>query len=195
MSILRLCIALGSTLVAEYLFVKRRPCQAACTGLREVGFREGTWSDGTWNDWRWRAPDRWSSSSSSAPQAGTVLVDEAQLGTALSIGRTREWNSPVDTTSNGPRQYGDGRGEVITAFDGTDFRQYERPVRLSVSNTRVAPERRAGELLERLLALSLSHSLALSLSLSFRPPSPYTTPSLLPSPHHPLSLQRCFFLF
>ena len=52
--------------------------------------------------------------------------------------------------SNDPRQYGDGRGEVIPSFDGTDFRQYERRVRLFVSNTRVAPERRAGKLLERL---------------------------------------------
>ena len=38
---------------------------------------------------------------------------------------------------------------MIPPFDGTDFRQYERRVRLFVSNTRVAPERRAGKLLER----------------------------------------------
>ena len=61
-----------------------------------------------------------------------------------------QWNSPFDTTSSDPRQYGDGRGEVMPSLDGTDFRQYERRVRLSVSNTRVAPERRAGRLLERL---------------------------------------------
>ena len=59
-------------------------------------------------------------------------------------------NSPVDTTSNDQRQYGDGRGEVIPSFDGADFRQYERRVRLLVSNTRVAPERRVGKLVEGL---------------------------------------------
>ena len=32
-------------------------------------------------------------------------------------------------------------GSMIPSFDGTDFRQYERRVRLFVSNTRVAPER------------------------------------------------------
>ena len=36
------------------------------------------------------------------------------------------------------------------SFDGTDFRHHERRVRLFVSNTRVAPERWAGQLLERL---------------------------------------------
>ena len=41
---------------------------------------------------------------------------------------------------------------MIPTFDGTDFRQYERRFRLFVSNTRVAPERRAGKLLERLEA-------------------------------------------
>ena len=39
---------------------------------------------------------------------------------------------------------------MIPSFDGTDFRQYERRVRLFVSNARVAPESRAGKLLERL---------------------------------------------
>ena len=63
-----------------------------------------------------------------------------------------QWDSPVDITSNDPRQHGDGRSEVIPTFDGTDFRQYERQVRLFVSNTRVAPERRAAKLLERLEA-------------------------------------------
>ena len=53
-----------------------------------------------------------------------------------------QWNSPVDTTSSDPRKYADGRGEVIPSFDGTDFRQYERRVRLFVSHTRVAPERK-----------------------------------------------------
>ena len=61
-----------------------------------------------------------------------------------------QWNSPVDTVSNDPRQYGDGRCEVIPSFDGTDFRQNGKRVRLFVSNTRVAPARRVGKLVERL---------------------------------------------
>ena len=52
-----------------------------------------------------------------------------------------QWNSSVDTTSSDPRQYGNGLGEVIPSSDGTDFRRYERRVRLFVFNTRVAPER------------------------------------------------------
>ena len=56
------------------------------------------------------------------------------------------WSSPSDTMCNDPRQSGDGRGEVIPSFDGTDFRQYEMRVRLFVSNTRVAPARRARKL-------------------------------------------------
>ena len=39
---------------------------------------------------------------------------------------------------------------MIQSFDGADVRQYERRVPLFVSDTRVAPERRAGKLLERL---------------------------------------------
>ena len=39
---------------------------------------------------------------------------------------------------------------MIPSFDGADLRQYERRVRPFVSTTRVAPERRAGKLLERL---------------------------------------------
>ena len=39
---------------------------------------------------------------------------------------------------------------MIPSFDGTDFRQSKRRVRLFVSSTRVAPEKRAGKLLERL---------------------------------------------
>ena len=37
---------------------------------------------------------------------------------------------------------------MIPSFDGMDFRQYERRVRLFVSHTRVAPQRRAGKLLD-----------------------------------------------
>ena len=39
---------------------------------------------------------------------------------------------------------------MIPTFDGADFRQYERRVRLFVFTTRVAPQRRAGKLFERL---------------------------------------------
>ena len=41
---------------------------------------------------------------------------------------------------------------MIPTFDGVDFRQYGRRVRLFLSNTRVALERRSRELLERLEA-------------------------------------------
>ena len=49
-----------------------------------------------------------------------ILMDVSQLGTTTSGIR------PVDTTSSDPRQYGDGRGEVIPSFDGADFIRYER---------------------------------------------------------------------
>ena len=49
-----------------------------------------------------------------------------------------------------PRQYGDGRSEVIPTCDGVNFRQNKRRVRLFAFNTQVAPEKRAGKLLERL---------------------------------------------
>ena len=39
---------------------------------------------------------------------------------------------------------------MIPSFDGAVFRQSKRRVRLFVSSTRVAPEKRAGKLLERL---------------------------------------------
>ena len=82
-------------------------------------------------------PRSWSSSSSSTPQASTQYSWTWQDGGMFSL-----WNSLVDTRSNDPRQYDDGWDEVIPSFDGTDFRQYERRVRLFVSNTRVAPEGR-----------------------------------------------------
>ena len=74
----------------------------------------------------------------------SVLMDE-NLSTW-----SNQWTSPVDTTSSDPGQFGDGRGEVIPSCDGTDFRQYERRVRLFESNARVASESWAGKLLERL---------------------------------------------
>ena len=79
----------------------------------------------------------------------SVLMDVA-LGTSFPWSNQwnspvdTQWNSPVDTTSTDPRQYGDGRSEVIPSFDG----QHEMRVHFSVSNARVAPERRAGKLLE-----------------------------------------------
>ena len=72
----------------------------------------------------------------------------APLGATFALVKPAQWNSPVDFASNDPWEYGDGRGEVIPTFDGADFRQYERRVCLFVSNTQVAPERRADKLLE-----------------------------------------------
>ena len=100
-------------------------------------------------------PDHWSFSSSLTPQASTQHSWTGHNGNweRYSLWSKRgspQWNSPVDTASNDPRQCGDGWREVIPSFDGTDFRQCERRVRLVVSHTRVAPERRAGKLLERL---------------------------------------------
>ena len=37
---------------------------------------------------------------------------------------SNQWNPPVDITNNDPRQCGDGRGEVIPTFDGTNFRKF-----------------------------------------------------------------------
>ena len=135
----------GLSLVAELLkeaTLSGRLCERKDDGTawrRESMNAEGTWYKGTWNDWRWRAPDRWSSSGSSTPQAYSWTWHDWEHHSPWS----NQWNSPVDLTSNDPRQHGDGRGEVIPSFDGTDFRQYERPVRLFVSHTRVAPQRRA----------------------------------------------------
>ena len=106
---------------------------------------EGTWYEGKWNDWRWKTQI------TGVPRIHrTLRLDGRGTGNIIPFGQTTQWNSPVDTTSNDPQEYGGGRGEVIPSFDGTDFRQYERRVRLFVSNTGVAPERSAGELLERL---------------------------------------------
>ena len=85
---------------------------------------EGTWSDGTWNEWRWRTPDHRSSSSSTTPQAGWTWHKWERHST-WSNPDLLQWHSRVDLTSNDPRQYGDGWGEVIPSFDGTDFRQYD----------------------------------------------------------------------
>ena len=97
--------------------------------------------------------ERRSSSSSSTPQAyswtwhwSIIPLDQTSGIRPVDT----QWNSPVDTTGSDPRQFGDGPGEVIPSFNGTYFIQYERRVRLFVSNTRVAPETRAGKLLERL---------------------------------------------
>ena len=139
--------------------MKRRPCQAACasertTGLREVRIHER---------WELGMKERGTTGAEGPQIAGVPRVHRHQAGTQYSWTwhnwerhspwsnqGSPQWNSPVDTTNNDPRQYGDGGGEVIPSFDGTDFRQYERRVRLFVSHTRLAPERRAGKLLERL---------------------------------------------
>ena len=44
---------------------------------------------------------------------------------------------------------------MIPTFDGVDFRQCKRRVRLFASNTQVAPEKRAGKLSERLAGRAL----------------------------------------
>ena len=83
-----------------------------------------------------------------APRLHRHLECTHTTGNIVLFGRT-SGTRPLTPRAVISRQYGDGRGEVISSFDGTDFRQYERRVRLFVSNTRVA-ERRAGKLLERL---------------------------------------------
>ena len=88
-----------------------------CVKLESMN-AEGTWYEGKWNDWRWRTPDHWS-----------FKLDGCGTRNDILLGRTRDRHSairPVDTTSTVPRQYGDGRGEVIPSFDGTDFRRHER---------------------------------------------------------------------
>ena len=127
-----------------------RPCRRRdCVKLESMNAEE-TCFEGKWNDWCWRTTDHWSSSSSCSwtPQAGTPYPWTWHWERHSPW--SNQWNSPIDITSNDPRQFGDGRGVVIPTFDGVDFRQYERLVRLFVSNSRVAPERRAGKLLERL---------------------------------------------
>ena len=103
-----------------------------------------------WNNWCWKTPDHWSSSSpcSRTPQAGTQYpwMGHWERHSLWS----NQSNPPVDITINDPRQCGDGRGEVTPTFDGTNFRQHKRRVRLFASNTQVASEKRAGKLLERL---------------------------------------------
>ena len=61
------------------------------------------WYDGTWNDWRWRTTGQWNSSSSSTPQAGWTWHDWERPSPWSKQGSS-QWSSPVDTTSNDPRQ-------------------------------------------------------------------------------------------
>ena len=75
----------------------------------------------------------------------TIRLDGRGTGNIIPLGQKSGIRPFGD-----PRQHGDGRGEWIPSSDGTDFRQKRRRVRLFVSRTRVAPERRAGKLLERL---------------------------------------------
>ena len=69
-----------------------------------------------------------------------VLLDVVGQGLGTTFSMVEQgsplWNFPVDITNNDPWQYGDGRGEVIPPFDGTDLRQYERLFLAFVSNTR-----------------------------------------------------------
>ena len=72
--------------------------------------------DGAWNDWRWKTPDHWSSSSSSIPRAGWTWHGWKRHPPWSNQGWL-PWNSPVDTTSKDPRQYGGERSEVIPSLD------------------------------------------------------------------------------
>ena len=80
----------GSTLVAEQLWVKRRPCQAACvsewtTGLRGVGIHE------RWGNVVWRNVERLALENPRSLEfldfidPSSVLMDVAQLGTTFSL--------------------------------------------------------------------------------------------------------------
>ena len=74
-------------------------------------------------------------------------MDVAQLGNDILLGRTRVRHSgtrPLTPTSNDPRQYGDGRGEVIPSFDGTDFRQHERRILLFCVHINTSGHQREG---------------------------------------------------
>ena len=70
-------------------------------------------------------------------------------GNDILLGRTSGIRPLISPTKIHGSMVMDG-DDVIPTFDGTNFRQYKRRVRLFVSNTRVAPARRAGKLLERL---------------------------------------------
>ena len=98
--------------------------------------------DGTWNDWCWKTLDHWSSSSPSNPRAGWMWYKE-RYSPWLNQG-SPQWNSTVGHPSNDPRQSGDFSHSTERISDSTTR------VRLFVSHTRVASERRAGKLLERL---------------------------------------------
>ena len=74
------------------------------------------WCDGAWNDWRWKTPDRRSSSSSSIPRAGWTWHDWRRYPPWSNQGWLQS-NSPVETTSNDPRQYGGERDEAIPSLD------------------------------------------------------------------------------
>ena len=118
-----------------------------CVELESMN-AEGTWYEGTWNDWRWRTPDHWSSSISSTPHTYSWTWHNWErhspwsnqgspqwnlpFDTHWNLPVDTQWNSLVDTMSNDSRQYGDGEGEVIPSFDGTEFRQYDRPLPLCV---------------------------------------------------------------
>ena len=68
------------------------------------------WYDGTWKRLALENPDHWSSSSSSTSQAGWTRHGWGRHSPWSNQGWL-QWNSPVDTTSNDPRQYGGERGE------------------------------------------------------------------------------------
>ena len=112
---------------------KRRPCQAAWVGRTRRRDCDDVLEDPT--------PDHWSSSSSCSrtPQAGTRYpwMEHWERHYPWS----NQWNPPFDITNTDPRQCGDGRCEVIPTFDGENFRQYQRRVRLFASTSGVHSSR------------------------------------------------------
>ena len=97
---------------------RRRDC------LERKSTKAEGWYDGTWNDGCLKAPDYWSSSSSSLPAAYSWMwpwEHHSPWSNQWNSPVDTQWNSPVDTTSSDPRQCGDGRGEVIPSFDGADL--------------------------------------------------------------------------
>ena len=62
-------------------------------------------------------------------------------GNAILLGRTSGIRPLSPYISNDPRQYGDGRGEVIPSFDETDFRQERKAGSSFLCPTQEWPQR------------------------------------------------------
>ena len=88
---------------------------------------EGTWHDGTWNDWRLRTQI------TGVPRVHHSINRNGRgtNGSDSRLGQGRICHNGIRSLTsphNDPRQYGDGRSEVIPTFDGADSRQYERRI-------------------------------------------------------------------